>query len=189
MWTLWMLGTPYQCQCLPAQPPTELWTASFVEQAAMSKTPAFAVGSGGRIAQAAAAGLLSRSGRWVSSWPGSRGHVASAFHDPAAASAAPAARLPHPLGARLVSSRSPPTMGLQKVKLGGSDLEVTQVCLGTMTWGIQNTEDEAYVHFVRRSVTSACSLSVRATWAVSFGYRLLSLDDGRVLFYCRGCRS
>lgn len=44
-----------------------------------------------------------------------------------------------------MSSRSPPTMGLQKVKLGSSDLEVTEVCLGTMTWGIQNTEDEAYV--------------------------------------------
>lgn len=151
----------------------------------MSQTPAFAVGCGGRFAQAAAAGLLFRSGRWASSWAGSRGHVAPAFHAPAAASAAPAARLPHPSGARLVSSRSPPTMGLQKVKLGGSDLEVTQVCLGTMTWGVQNTEDEAYVPVEGRRVAAACSLSVGATWAVSFGYRLLSLDDGCVLFLPR----
>jgi len=35
-------------------------------------------------------------------------------------------------------------MGLAKVKLGSSDLEVTQVCLGTMTFGIQNNEAEAF---------------------------------------------
>eukprot|EP00168_Porphyra_purpurea_P002732 TRINITY_DN1317_c0_g1_i1.p1 TRINITY_DN1317_c0_g1~~TRINITY_DN1317_c0_g1_i1.p1 ORF type:complete len:378 (+),score=159.21 TRINITY_DN1317_c0_g1_i1:297-1430(+) len=34
-------------------------------------------------------------------------------------------------------------MGLAKVKLGSSDMEVTQVCLGTMTFGVQNTEAEA----------------------------------------------
>ena len=29
-------------------------------------------------------------------------------------------------------------------KLGQTDIEVSQICLGTMTWGEQNTEKEAY---------------------------------------------
>ena len=29
-------------------------------------------------------------------------------------------------------------------KLPGTDLEVSEVCLGTMTWGEQNTESEAH---------------------------------------------
>ena len=29
-------------------------------------------------------------------------------------------------------------------KLGRTDIKVTSVCLGTMTWGEQNTEDEAH---------------------------------------------
>jgi aryl-alcohol dehydrogenase-like predicted oxidoreductase len=33
---------------------------------------------------------------------------------------------------------------LRKIKLGNSDIEVTNVCLGTMTWGVQNTEEEAF---------------------------------------------
>ncbi len=33
---------------------------------------------------------------------------------------------------------------MKKVKLGSSDLYVTEVCLGSMTWGSQNTEDEAF---------------------------------------------
>ena len=33
---------------------------------------------------------------------------------------------------------------LPKVKLGNSDVMVTEVCLGTMTWGVQNTEAEAH---------------------------------------------
>ncbi|KAF5834586.1 aldo/keto reductase [Dunaliella salina] len=33
---------------------------------------------------------------------------------------------------------------IPKVKLGNSDLEVSKVCLGTMTWGEQNTEEEAW---------------------------------------------
>jgi aryl-alcohol dehydrogenase-like predicted oxidoreductase len=33
---------------------------------------------------------------------------------------------------------------LRKVTLGSSDLKVTDVCLGTMTWGVQNTEAEAH---------------------------------------------
>jgi aryl-alcohol dehydrogenase-like predicted oxidoreductase len=33
---------------------------------------------------------------------------------------------------------------MQKVKLGSSTLEVSKVCLGTMTWGEQNTEADAH---------------------------------------------
>ena len=29
-------------------------------------------------------------------------------------------------------------------KLGNTDLEVSLICLGTMTWGTQNTEEEAF---------------------------------------------
>jgi len=28
--------------------------------------------------------------------------------------------------------------------LGGTDLVVSEACLGTMTWGLQNTQDEAF---------------------------------------------
>lgn len=116
---------------------------------AATPTPAYVAGAGGRLAQAAAGRLLGRSGQWASPWTGNRGQVTPAFDAPAAAAAAAAFARPHRLsGARLASSRPPPTMGLKKVKLGGSDLEVTQVCLGTMTWGIQNTEEEAYVFVV-----------------------------------------
>lgn len=37
-----------------------------------------------------------------------------------------------------------PVAQLEKRKLGSSDLEVTDICLGTMTWGIQNTEKDAF---------------------------------------------
>ena len=33
---------------------------------------------------------------------------------------------------------------LDRVQLGDSDLEVSSCCLGTMTWGMQNTEEEAH---------------------------------------------
>lgn len=33
---------------------------------------------------------------------------------------------------------------MKKVKLGSSDLMVTEVCLGSMTWGIQNTVEQAF---------------------------------------------
>lgn len=33
---------------------------------------------------------------------------------------------------------------MNKVKLGSSDLQVSEVCLGTMTWGQQNTQEEAF---------------------------------------------
>ncbi|KAG5187917.1 NADP-dependent oxidoreductase domain-containing protein [Tribonema minus] len=36
------------------------------------------------------------------------------------------------------------TEGMKYVKLGSSDLVVSEVCLGTMTWGEQNTDEEAY---------------------------------------------
>ena len=29
-------------------------------------------------------------------------------------------------------------------RLGASNLQVTEACLGTMTWGVQNSEDEAH---------------------------------------------
>lgn len=94
--------------------------------ATMAAMPAYVVQTGGRLAQAAAARLLSRRGQLASPWAGNRGYVATALHAPAAAAAA-CARPRRPSGARLVSSRPSPTMGLKKVKLGGSDLEVTQV--------------------------------------------------------------
>ena len=33
---------------------------------------------------------------------------------------------------------------MQTRKLGKTDLDVTLICLGTMTWGEQNTEKEAF---------------------------------------------
>ena len=36
------------------------------------------------------------------------------------------------------------TGALPKRRLGHSGLEVTDVCLGTMTWGVQNTEQDAH---------------------------------------------
>lgn len=33
---------------------------------------------------------------------------------------------------------------MQFVRIGSSDLDVSEVCLGTMTWGQQNTSDEAH---------------------------------------------
>ncbi|RBP53399.1 aldo/keto reductase [Arenicella xantha] len=33
---------------------------------------------------------------------------------------------------------------MKTVKLGSSDLQVSEVCLGSMTWGNQNTQDEAF---------------------------------------------
>ena len=33
---------------------------------------------------------------------------------------------------------------LRKVPMGNADVLVTEVCLGTMTWGVQNTEAEAH---------------------------------------------
>ncbi|WP_419834931.1 aldo/keto reductase [Endozoicomonas atrinae] len=33
---------------------------------------------------------------------------------------------------------------MKKIKLGCSDLQVTEVCLGSMTWGQQNSLDEAF---------------------------------------------
>ena len=33
---------------------------------------------------------------------------------------------------------------MKKVKLGSSDLQVSEVCLGSMTWGSQNSEQEAF---------------------------------------------
>lgn len=40
-------------------------------------------------------------------------------------------------------------MVMGKVKLGVSDLWVSRYGLGSMTWGIQNTEEEAYVSLLR----------------------------------------
>ena len=33
---------------------------------------------------------------------------------------------------------------MKKVKLGHSDLYVSSICLGSMTWGEQNTTEEAF---------------------------------------------
>ncbi len=33
---------------------------------------------------------------------------------------------------------------MQKNKLGNTDILVSEICLGTMTWGRQNTEEEAF---------------------------------------------
>ena len=34
---------------------------------------------------------------------------------------------------------------MQTTKLGTSDLDVSRICLGTMTWGNQNTETDGHV--------------------------------------------
>ncbi|CDF38184.1 unnamed protein product [Chondrus crispus] len=39
---------------------------------------------------------------------------------------------------------APPQFQLEKRNLGSSPLQVTEVCLGTMTWGIQNSEEDAF---------------------------------------------
>ncbi|KAL3137396.1 hypothetical protein ABBQ32_006919 [Trebouxia sp. C0010 RCD-2024] len=39
---------------------------------------------------------------------------------------------------------APPVAAAGRVKLGSSDLEVSECCLGSMTWGKQNTEQEAH---------------------------------------------
>ena len=33
---------------------------------------------------------------------------------------------------------------MEKRKLGTTDIEVSKICLGTMTWGHQNSEQEAH---------------------------------------------
>ena len=33
---------------------------------------------------------------------------------------------------------------MEKRKLGTTDIEVSSICLGTMTWGQQNTQDEGF---------------------------------------------
>ena len=33
---------------------------------------------------------------------------------------------------------------MEKRKLGKTDIEVSKICLGTMTWGEQNTEKEGH---------------------------------------------
>lgn len=40
-------------------------------------------------------------------------------------------------------SHHSPTAELKRNKLGSSDLHVTEVCLGTMTWGMQNSREDA----------------------------------------------
>lgn len=59
---------------------------------------------------------------------------------PAAAAARPAVSM------RVVAVASPTreTTGLQYKKLGDSDLVISNVTLGTMTWGGQNSEAEAH---------------------------------------------
>lgn len=39
---------------------------------------------------------------------------------------------------------APPQQALKTRKLGSSDLVVTEVCLGTMTYGVQNDEADAH---------------------------------------------
>eukprot|EP01024_Parvocaulis_polyphysoides_P009071 TRINITY_DN1276_c0_g1_i4.p1 TRINITY_DN1276_c0_g1~~TRINITY_DN1276_c0_g1_i4.p1 ORF type:complete len:389 (-),score=44.36 TRINITY_DN1276_c0_g1_i4:237-1403(-) len=43
-----------------------------------------------------------------------------------------------------VSVDAPPKKATQRVQLGDSDLLVSECCLGTMTWGKQNVEEEAH---------------------------------------------
>lgn len=40
---------------------------------------------------------------------------------------------------------APPVAAAGRVKLGSSDLDVSECCLGSMTWGRQNTEQEAHM--------------------------------------------
>ena len=38
---------------------------------------------------------------------------------------------------------------MQRTKLGRTDIEVSAICLGTMTWGSQNSEDEGHAQIER----------------------------------------
>src|ERR1700704_4725041 len=67
-------------------------------------------------------------------------HPEAAAPDPALHAACRSRRV---LGyARALVSEPEPVM--QYKNLPGTDLNVSRVCLGTMTWGEQNTEDEAH---------------------------------------------
>ncbi|MEC9074980.1 MAG: aldo/keto reductase, partial [Pseudomonadota bacterium] len=33
---------------------------------------------------------------------------------------------------------------MERRKLGNTDIDVSSICLGTMTWGQQNTQDEGF---------------------------------------------
>jgi diketogulonate reductase-like aldo/keto reductase len=57
-------------------------------------------------------------------------------------------------------------------KLGSSDLQVHRICLGTMTWGKQNTEAEAHeqlsyaveqrgINFIDTAGASSCAAAAR----------------------------
>lgn len=46
--------------------------------------------------------------------------------------------------ADVVEMASKKTSALPRVPLGSSGVMVTEVCLGTMTWGVQNTEEQAH---------------------------------------------
>jgi len=82
------------------------------------------------------------------------GHpVVSAPHHGSPLRAPPAAaRAPEPSGpprARSAASAAPPTAAMKRNKLGSSDLTVSEVCLGTMTFGQQNTEAEGHAQMSR----------------------------------------
>jgi len=55
-----------------------------------------------------------------------------------------ASRRLHTISLHTTACRAGSVAGLKRRKLGWSDVEVTEVCLGTMTWGRQNTEQDAH---------------------------------------------
>ena len=47
-------------------------------------------------------------------------------------------------GCRALGRQRPSVRAFKCRQLGSSSLEVTEPCLGTMTWGVQNSEEEAH---------------------------------------------
>jgi len=47
-------------------------------------------------------------------------------------------------GVRMSAAATPPATSIKRVPLGNSGIEVSECCLGTMTWGSQNSDDQAF---------------------------------------------
>ena len=53
-------------------------------------------------------------------------------------------------------------------KLGRTDLEVSALCLGTMTWGEQNSESEGHAQIERAKASGINSLFLFGWWRQLF---------------------
>ena len=77
-------------------------------------------------------------------------------------------------------------------KLGNTDLDVSTICLGTMTWGEQNSEKEGFeqmdfalsqgVNFWESTKFSGCFSAIRSCW-------LRTITTGGQMAWSRSSRS